>query len=90
VLKPPTSKQRPLRAKQVRTDRWEVRDHPASEPVVVTLDGATQTYTCSFCGSPAACGHVRTVVTHQRWAEELVAQERQAEEIRLAGERRGT
>jgi hypothetical protein len=81
---------RPLRVKQVRIDRWEVRDRPVREPVVVTFDGATQAYTCSFCGSPASCGHVRTVVTHRRWAEELAAQERQAEEARLAGGRRGT
>jgi hypothetical protein len=83
VPKPPTSEQRPLRAKQVRIDRWEVRDRLVRDPVVVTFDGATQTYTCSFCGSPASCGHVRAAVTHRRWAEELAAQERQAEEARL-------
>jgi hypothetical protein len=87
---------RSLRAKQVRIDRWEVRDwsevrEPSMrEPVIVVFDGATQAYTCSFCGSPATCGHVRTVVTHRRWAEDLAAQERQAEEARLAGGRRGT
>jgi hypothetical protein len=79
----------PLRAKQVRIDRWEVRDRSMREPVVVTFDGATQTYTCSFCGSPAACGHVRAVVTHRRWAKELASQAQQAEEVRLAGERHG-
>jgi hypothetical protein len=88
VPKPP--EQRPMRTKQVRIDRWEVRDRSMREPVVVTFDGSIQAYTCSFCGSPAACGHVRAAVTHRRWAEELAAQERQAEEIRLAGERRGT
>jgi hypothetical protein len=87
---PKLPEQRPMRAKQVRIDRWEVRDGSTSEPVVVLFDGATQTYKCSFCGSPATCGHVRTVVTHRRWAEELAAQERQAEEARLAGEHRGT
>jgi hypothetical protein len=93
---PKRTEQRPMRAKQVRIDRWEVRDWsevrapPASEPVVVTFDGATQAYTCSFCGSPATCGHVRMVVTHRRWTEELAAQEQQAEEVRLAGGRRGT
>jgi hypothetical protein len=88
VPKPP--ERRPMRAKQVRIDRWEVRDRSVREPVVVTFDGATQTYTCSFCGSPASCGHVRAVVTHRRWAEDLAAQERQTEEVRLTGERRGT
>jgi hypothetical protein len=85
--------QRPMRAKQVRIDRWEVRDWSMREPVVVVFDGATQAYTCSFCGSPASCGHVRTVVTNRRWAEDLAAQERQAEAAllakRLAGECRG-
>jgi hypothetical protein len=76
----------PPRTKQVRIDRWEVRDRSMREPVVVTFDGATQTYTCSFCGSAASCGHVRAVVTHRRWAEDVAAQERQAEEARLAGE----
>jgi hypothetical protein len=81
---------RSLRVKQVRIDRWEVRDRSMREPVVVTFDGATQTYTCSFCGSPASCGHVRAVVTHRQWAEDVAAQERQAEAALLAGERRGT
>jgi hypothetical protein len=83
-------KYHPPRTKQVRIDRWEVRDRSVRDPVVVTLDGATQTYTCSFCGSPASCDHVRAAVTHRRWAQELAAQERQAEAARLAGERRGT
>jgi hypothetical protein len=83
VPKPP--EHRPMRTKQVRIDRWEVRDRSMREPVVVTFDGATQTYTCSFCGSPASCGHVRAVVTHRRWAEELAAQERQAEESSAGG-----
>jgi hypothetical protein len=90
VPKLPTSDYRTLRAKQVRIDRWEVRDRSLRDPVVVTFDGAMQTYACAFCGSPASCGHVRTVVTHRRWAEDLAAQERQAEEARLAGGRRGT
>jgi hypothetical protein len=86
---PKLPEQRPMRTKQVRFDRWEVRDRSLREPVVVTFDGAIQAYTCSFCGSAASCGHVRAVVTHRRWAEELAAQERQTEETRLAGERRG-